>query len=329
VKFENIDDLDIAKQALVLMDKEVHRLLQKTRTLLEENALLRGEGNSKDLQQAFFALQQQSEILKKKVFGRSSERRTGDSNTSRPDKPKRPSQAKQVDLPTITATHELHKDDMGCNSCGGVLEEWDGQFEEYEEIDIIHREYRVVRNRRKKYRCKCGCSPVTAPGPLRMPGSKYSVDFSIAIVVDKWGIHLPLTRQQEQMAQLGCKLSDAQLLQVAERFARVLKSTYDALGEQIADSELIHADETPWPMLTKGHKKWWMWTFSNYDSVCIVASPSRSHETLLEHSSAFLVVDGYSVYEMIARMFPDITLALCMLEESLSRRKARILRRPR
>ncbi len=213
-------------------------------------------------------------------YPKSSER--ADSAVPKEDEPE---EKFQMDLPVVTIDHGVADDDLACDSCGGELGEWDGQFEEFEEIDVVEREYRIVRHRRKKYRCACGCAPVTAPGPVRLRGSGFSLLFAVTVCVDKWGMHLPHVRQSGKMKSLGCPIADAQLWQQSELLARALEPTYDALGDYVADSELIHADETPWRRLKKGSKKWWAWTFSNCDAVYICIDPSRGHQVPARHET--------------------------------------------
>src|SRR5512144_924675 len=94
--------------------------------------------------------------------------------------------------------------DKACTSCGGALEEWDGQFEESEEVDVIERRYVVKRHKRKKYRCRCGSCIETAPAPRRLiEGGRYSVSFAISVAVDKYLDHMPLERQVRAMARAG------------------------------------------------------------------------------------------------------------------------------
>lgn len=319
VKTSQIDNLEIAKQAMTLLEKENETLHKRLKSILTENAELRGEDASKRLQEELSILKAQAAAMQKKIFGRSSERRKGEEKgkekgKEKPDKPKRDSKAKQVDLPIVEVEHSLRDDEKTCDGCGGELKEWIGKFEEYEEIDVVERDFRILRHKRKKYRCACGCAPVTTPGPPRLRGSKYSLAFAVATVVDKWGMHLPHVRQSQQMALQGCGISDAQLWQVAENLARVLQGTYEVLGEQVAEAELIHADETTWPMLRKGSKKWWAWTFSSYDKVFICIDESRGHQVpkkILQDSSAVLVVDGFSAYETLVRSVPSLRIALC------------------
>jgi len=305
-------------------NKHLHARLEKLTRQLSE---LLGNSNGKSLSAELLLLKEQMAGLQQSLFGLSSEKRPLEKTVSSaeaadaddkadtsatPQKP--PAPKEQFDLPTMEQIHSLATDDLECNDCGGQLAEWDGQFEEFEEVDVVEREYRIVTHRRQKYRCSCGCAPVTAPGPVRLRGSRFSLLFAITLSVDKWGMHLPHVRQSGKMAALGCPIPDAQLWQQAELLARLLESTYDALGDYVADSELIHADETPWPMLKKGSKKWWAWTFSNYDSVYIFIDPGRGHQIpleVLEGSKALLVVDAHGAYTKLVSLYPKLKLALC------------------
>lgn len=327
--FSKIRDLETAKQALTLVNLENERLHAILAKQARHIATLLGETDNSALNAELLRLKEQMATLQQSLFGKSSEKREGEdesgnksasadseSTPGSDEKPAKPTskEKRQLDLPIVEQEHELADDDKACDSCGGELTEWDGQFEEFEEVDVVEREYRIVRHRRKKYRCSCGCAPVTAPGPVRLRGSGFSLLFAITVCVDKWGMHLPHVRQSGKMAALGCPIADAQLWQQAELLARTLEPTYDALGDYVADSELIHADETPWRMLTKGSKKWWAWTFSNYDGVYICIDPSRGHQVplkVLEGSKGLLVVDAHGAYKKLVQLHPDLKLALC------------------
>ncbi|MCP4446940.1 MAG: transposase, partial [Myxococcales bacterium] len=153
-----------------------------------------------------------------------------------------------------------------------------------------------------------------ATRPAACARATFQVDFAVEVVASKWGLHLPHTRQAAEMALDGLALSDAQLCQISEQFARVLGHTYEQLGEWVAASELFHADETRWPMLANGRMKWWMWAFSNYDSVFIVIDKTRGHEVpkaFFEDSKGVVVVDGYAAYGKVVKLNSNLCLAWC------------------
>ena len=43
-----------------------------------------------------------------------------------------------------------------------------GQFEESEEVDVLKRQFVLVRHKRQKYRCACGSCIETALGPKKL-----------------------------------------------------------------------------------------------------------------------------------------------------------------
>ena len=73
----------------------------------------------------------------------------------------------------IEQLHELPEDARDCPVCGGTMEEMGGQTEDAEEISVVERRFVVVRQQRRKYRCRCNACVVTAPGPPKLqPGDE-------------------------------------------------------------------------------------------------------------------------------------------------------------
>ncbi len=104
------------------------------------------------------------------LFGDSTEKRpkTKPAPGDEPKKQKGHGPRAQPELRCIDEVHDLDAGDKSCTACGGALEEWSGQFEESEEIDVISREFVFKKHRRKKYRCKCGGCIETAPAPVKL-----------------------------------------------------------------------------------------------------------------------------------------------------------------
>jgi len=212
VPFSAIRDLPTAKQALVLIHKENQRLHQLLVKQAKQIAALLDKSGEKQLAEDLMLLKEQMAAFQQSLFGKSSEKRNGDdsssssggctgdatstgkagaskdsdtseedSSPSKTNKPAKKKKKKQLDLPTVVQVHGLADDDQGCDQCGGQLAAWDGQFEEFEEVDVVERSFRIVKHRRQKYRCTCGCAPVTAPGPTRLRGSGFSLNFAVAV----------------------------------------------------------------------------------------------------------------------------------------------------
>ncbi|MCP4447459.1 MAG: hypothetical protein GY811_19275 [Myxococcales bacterium] len=170
-----------AKQSLVLIHKENERLHKRLAKHAEQIATLLGESGDKHLTEELLPIKEQMAMLQHSPFGKSSERRGGDDPTSStdatPEQPGSPSTGasedssssyaesdaesdagsdkksgkknRQLDLPTVEMNHALADDNQACDHCGGQLAEWEGQFEEFEEVDVVERIYRIVKHRRE------------------------------------------------------------------------------------------------------------------------------------------------------------------------------------
>ena len=167
--------------------------------------------------------------LRKKLFGKSSEKRK---NTDRlRDKAKKrlsvhaeslvppPSEKDLQKLDEIRVDHELSLKELSdiAEEYGYPRDsEWEclkGFYDESEELDIRVESYVRKRHRRFKYRLKRTKGSdseviVTAPAPLRIrPGSRYSIDFSLDVVMKKYLYHLPLERTIRMMELGGLKVA--------------------------------------------------------------------------------------------------------------------------
>lgn len=194
-------------------------------------------------------LQEQSALLRSALFGQSSERRSKDSDQERGDENqdrRGHGPREQVSLPHVDVEHDLEHDERTCSVCGGVLEEWTDQYEDSEEVTVVERRFVITRHRRKKYRCRCGGSVVTAPGPSRLiPGGRYSIEFAIEVATSKYLDHLPLERQCRIMRREGLEIDSQTLWDQLWALSRHLEPSYEAIRPELHKRDLLHADETP------------------------------------------------------------------------------------
>ena len=170
---------------------------------------------------------------------------------------------------------------------------------------MVRREFVLKKHVRMKYRCRCGASPKIAPGPLRLPGGgRYALDCAIEVAVSKHVDHMPLERQVRIMRREGLDIDSSTLWEQADRLARVLEPTTEAIRQYVVQAPVVHADETPWYMLKKGRQKQWSWSISRSDAAYYRIDPSRGHQVvvaLLQGFEGVLVVDGYAAYGTSAR----------------------------
>ncbi len=204
--------------------------------------------------------------------------------------------------------------------CGGHLEEWIGQSENSEEIDVIERRFVIRKHVRKKYRCRCGGCLETALAPLKLKeGGRYSIDFAIAVAVDKYVDHLALERQARRMARDGLVIDSQTLWDQINLLAHHLEPLKARLHEYILAQPVIGADETRWRMMSdkgkdEGPSNWHVWA---------IACPTAVSHTILESRSAAAakvvfgayagtaMVDGYGVYGSLTTLTPTLVLAHC------------------
>jgi transposase len=313
-------DIELLRQAALLLESENKRLVAKVVELTK--ALLVAQGKDKDeLQLRLLELEQQLAAKNKKLFGESSEKRPEDKEDSAEGEEKKPQKGHgprpQPNLLEVDAVHELDEADKVCTQCGGELEEWEGKFEESEEIDVIERFFIVRKHKQKKYRCACGACVETAPGPQKLfPGARYSADVAIEIVIQKYVDHLPLERQVRIFQREGLAMTSQTLWDYVERLARMLEPAYERLHAYILLEPVIGADETWWRVMGKGKdsKRWHAWAASTAHAIYFLIEDSRSQkaaEKLLPEYAGIVMCEGYVTYVSLAMAYEHLLLAHC------------------
>jgi transposase len=317
---EKINDISQLRQVAVLLDRENARLIKRLEELARRIAALEGGEGTQELLAELAELERQNDALKRKLFAASSERRKGAHDDGAPaPRPKRKGHGprEQPRLPVVEVKHDLPDGTAGmCTTCEGVIGEWKNQSEDSELITVVRRHFKVEQHRRQKYRCQCGDSIVTAPGPPRLiEGGRYSVEFGVDVAMSKYLDHLPLDRQRHMMRREGLDVTTATLWDQVEAVASCLRPAWKGIKDQILAEPLIHADETRWRLIVAPKSENWMaWAIASPRAVYYEALPSRSAETgssLLGEYGGVVMVDGYAAYPAIARGSPGMSLVHC------------------
>lgn len=320
VELRSEHDIETVRQVALLLDRENGRLVEQNKKLRLEIAALQG----RDLSNLQLELDLAQELLAKQnraLFGRSSEKRPGaDGAATAQDESalrKGHGPKAQPALPIVEQVHELPETERGCAVCGGTLKPMGEQAEESEEITVVQRRFVVVKHRREKYRCTCNANVVTAPAPPRLiPGGRYSLDFAIEVAADKYLDHLPLERQAKRMAREGLDVNSQTLWDQIFALSRVLLPAYEALGQEVLQARLLHADETYWPLSSKDHEpcRHWAWCTASANTAFYRILDSRSKaaaKEALQDYRGIVMADGYGAYTALARGEPGFTLAHC------------------
>jgi len=190
-------------------------------------------------------------------------------------------------------------------------EEMSDFYQESTEITVTERTYKKLIHRQKKYRLKDAYNTtgkdviITAPGPAKLRvGSKYSIDFALAVVSDKFEYHLPLERQRRKMEAQGLQVDVKTLYGLCEAVAEHGETLIGEIKEDmIADFTALHIDESPWRIL--GEKDTGqMWVLANRIGSIYRFEPTRSGQVakeLLKNYEGAVVTDGFSGYNAIRR----------------------------
>jgi transposase len=181
---------------------------------------------------------------------------------------------------------------------------------------------RVIRRRRYRPLCDCGCAPgiVTAPPPPRLiERGKFGLSVWTSVLLDKFLYGRPSHRLLQDLADHGLNMSAGTLAGGLQALAPLFEPLDQALLGKLRSEAHWHADETRWAVFVEladkvGHR-WYLWVFHSSSVVHYVLDASRS-ATVVEAELAgvqrgVLSCDRYVAYKKFARLHPGVVLAFC------------------
>lgn len=210
-----------------------------------------------------------------------------------------------------------------CPACGGSLR-FLGE-DATEVLDWVPGRFRVVRHVRPKCSCRHCETVVQAPPPsLPIRRGRATAGLLAHVLVSKYADHLPLYRQAEILARAGLKLSRSTLADWVGQCAVLLRPLVDALAAHVTTAGVLHADDTPVPVLAPGSgktKTGRLWAYVRDErphggaappAVFYRYTPDRRGEHPREHLAGFrgvLQADGYAGF---AKLYAgDVAEAAC------------------
>lgn len=148
----------------------------------------------------------------------------------------------------------IQPEETACPGCGGAFSVLGEDVSEMLELESIR--FKVIQFVRPKLACTCCDMIVQAPAASR------PIDRGIAgpgllahVLVGKYANHLPLYRQAEIFAREGIELERTLLADWVGNCAALLQPLIDALRAHIFAADVVHADDTPIPVLAPGNGK--------------------------------------------------------------------------
>ncbi|MCB1698032.1 MAG: IS66 family transposase [Halioglobus sp.] len=195
------------------------------------------------------------------------------------------------ELPRTIISHE--PDNTQCR-CGCQLKRIGEDVSE--KLDYTPGEFTVERHVRGKWACGDCETLVQAPVPAQVIDKGLPTSGLLAhVLIAKFADHLPLYRQESIFARAGYAIPRSTLADWVGRCGVALQPLVDALREEMLQHSVLHADETPVPMLAPGKKKThqaYVWAYASTHQNALQAviyefAPSRAGK----HARAFL--DGW------------------------------------
>ena len=269
--------------------------------------------------------------LQQRMFGRKSERRKGGSEQVAQALVSRAPRGHRRGTPGHGRTMQLHLPGRGefvefdtpqCPNCGLSLGSFPGT-QDSEVLEIEVQAYRrVIRRRRYRPSCACGCVPgiVTAPPPPRLiERGKFGMSVWVSVLLDKFLYGRPSNRLLQDLSDHGLIMSPGTLAGGLHALAPLFEPLDQALVRKLRSEPQWHADETRWAVFVDladkvGHR-WYLWVFHSRSVVHYVLDESRSAEVveaeLAGVDSGFISCDRYAAYKKFARLHPGVTLAFC------------------
>jgi transposase len=161
-----------------------------------------------------------------------------------------------------------------------------------------------------KYKIPCQPQLNIVPGVREanlIPGGSFGFGLAAEVLFNKFGLHLPLYRQQDPLAQLGWVPSRSTLSQIIAHSAALLRPLALLETQRILASGVVNTDDTPVTLLTPGEAqgsrqaRFWIYRSRQvgalYDAFAFTDNRSRAGpDEFLKDFQGTLCGDCYSGY---------------------------------
>ena len=191
-----------------------------------------------------------------------------------------------------------------------------------EKFDCQPGVFTVGRHGRGKWICHQCETSLQAPVPAPIIDKGIPTSGLLAqMLVAKYADHLPLYRQRGIFERSGLAIPDSTLSEWVGRCGVALQPLVDALKQELLTQPVLHADETPLPMLKPGHGRThraYLWSYCStpLSSMRLVvfdfveSRGGKQAEQFLDRWRGTLVCDAFPGYEALFKS--GITEAGCM-----------------
>lgn len=285
------------------------------------------------LDQRVELLAHQIELLKRRVYGPTSEKRQADNHPLLPfmDLPAAPAQPEALQRASVVPKGEEKSQGHGrrklppelrrerieyhppeaaqpCPCCGGAYQRIGEEVSE--QLEFIPASFFVLEHARVKYACpKCKDKVVIGAVPSKLLDKGLAGPGLLAdLIVNKLYYHLPLYRQELMTEHLGWTLARSTQCQWLGACAERLEPLYLVAKADVLASHRIHTDDTPVRVLDPGagktkESRFWAYVGDDdHPQVVFDYTPSRKREgpaQFLKDFAGVLQADAYGGYDGI------------------------------
>jgi transposase len=218
-----------------------------------------------------------------------------------------------VHLPREEVIHDLSPQEKSCGHCGSFLSQIG--VEEREQLETVSVQFVVKKHKRLKYACKCcGETVAIAKSPFQAIEKGIAGPNLLAqVLVDKYGDHLPLYRQEQRFKRHGIHINRSTLWNWVYLSSLSLAPLVEAMTKDLLVVGHVFSDDTTMPTLRepipenlgKKTKTNYMWTYnglSKTDKKPIViydfteGRDGKYPEEFLKGFRGYVQADAYSGY---------------------------------
>jgi len=307
------DDPLLLREVLIQVLEELSKVEAEKSEILEKylvlfNKLFRPRSERLDENQLSLAFesmadmgveQEQLEQLEQVVAPEKKPRKKRAPGTGRKPLPK--------DLPRERVEHLLPESERCCGSCGTELSKI--REEKSEQLEFIPASFKVIEHVRGVYACKC-CEE----SMQRSPKTPQAIEKGLPgpgllaqIVVNKYGDHLPLYRQQGIFKRYGIEIARSTQCCWIASTTNLASPLVHSMRLDLLDSGIIKTDDTAVTVLgdNRGSYKGRLWVYigdGGHPHQIFVYSPDREGrwpKDFLKDYRGYLQSDAYTGYDAL------------------------------
>jgi transposase len=244
-----IGELEAAKNGLLVTQLTIEKLKAQLAKLRREKFGSSSERIERAIAQLELALEEAQAATAEAT---ASAAQAPEPETSAPVPEKKKRRTLPAELPRRDVVHAPA--DV-CKACGGHDLRKVGESVT-EVLEYIPGHFEVVRHVRPACSCRKCEAMVQAPMPeLPIPRGMAGPGFLAHIAIAKFCDHLPLYRQAEIYARDGVDIDRGQLAEWLGHLAWLLRPLGELIANHVMAGRVIHADDTPVPVLAPGAGK--------------------------------------------------------------------------